>query len=75
MLGAAAALLEEVGARVHNYYVPDPSLRERAVAEARAALGDATFEEAWARGRQVSFEQAVEYALGPDAARGNSVPR
>ena len=35
LLGTAEALLEEVGARVHNYYAPDPSLRERAVAEAR----------------------------------------
>ena len=75
LLGAAEALLEEVGGRVHNYYVPDPSLRERAVAKAQAVLGDAAFEEARAHGREMSFEQAVEYALGPDAARGNSVPR
>ena len=72
LLGAAEALLEEVGARVHNYYVPDPSLQERAVAEARAALGDATFEEARERGQAMTFDQAVEYALGADAARGDS---
>ena len=72
LLGAAEALLEEVGARVHNYYVPDPSLQERAVAEARAALGDATFEEARERGQAMTFDQAVEYALGADAARGGS---
>jgi tetratricopeptide (TPR) repeat protein len=63
LLGAAEALLEEVGARVYNYYVPDPSLRERAVTEARAALGETAFEEAWTRGREMSFEQAVAYAL------------
>ena len=68
MLGVAEALLKEVGARVHNYYVPDPSLRERAVAEARAVLGEATFEAAWARGREMSFEQAVAYALDADEA-------
>jgi predicted ATPase/DNA-binding XRE family transcriptional regulator len=67
-LGAAEALLEEVGARVHNYYVPDPSLRERTVAEARAGLDEAAFEETWARGREMSFEQAVEYALEREVA-------
>ena len=66
LLGASEALLEEVGARVHNYYVPDPSLQERAVAEARAILGEAAFEEARERGREMNFEQAVEYALEGD---------
>ena len=69
LLGTAEALLEEVGARVHNYYAPDPSLRERAVAEARAGLGAEAFEEAWGRGRRMSFDRAVEYALGVDAER------
>ena len=68
LLGAAEALLEEVGAAVYNFYQLDPSLRERAVAEARAALGDAAFEEAWARGRGMSFGQAVAYALEDDEA-------
>ena len=63
LLGAAEALLEQVGARVYNYYVPDPSLQERAIAEARAVLGEAAFEEARERGREMNFEQAVEYAL------------
>ncbi len=73
LLGAAEALLEEVGARVHNYYAPDPSLRERAVEEARAVLGEAAFNEAWVHGRDMGFEQAVGYALGADATRGDSV--
>ena len=68
LLGAAEGLLEEVGARVYNYYVPDPSLQERAVVEARAVLGDAAFESAWALGQEMSFEQAVEYALEDDEA-------
>jgi predicted ATPase len=75
LLGAAEALLEEVGARVHNYYASDPSLRERAVEEARAVLGEAAFNEAWVHGRDMGFEQAVEYALGADATRGDSVAR
>ena len=69
LLGAAEALLEEVGARVHNYYAPDPSLRERAIAEARAGLGATAFEEAWEWGRGMSFDRAVEYALGVDTER------
>ena len=69
LLGTAEALLEEVGARVHNYYAPDPSLRERTVAEARASLGAKAFEEAWGRGRGMSFDRAVEYALGVDTER------
>jgi non-specific serine/threonine protein kinase len=66
LIGAAEALLEEVGARVHKYYVPDPSLQERAVVEAYAALGDAAFEEARAQGQAMTFEQAVAYALEDD---------
>ena len=62
--GAAERLLQDTSALVYNYYVPDPSLRERAVAESRAALGDDAFEEARERGREMSFEQAVQYALG-----------
>ena len=62
-------MLEEVGARVHNYYAPNPSLRERAIAEARAGLGAKAFEEAWGRGRGMSFDRAVEYALGVDTER------
>jgi hypothetical protein len=63
LLGAADGLLRQVGAPVYNFYNPDPSLQERALAEARSILGEAAFEEAWARGREMTFEQAVEYAL------------
>lgn len=66
LLGAAEGLLEEVGARVYNQYMPDRSLQERAVAQARDVLGEAAFEEARERGREMNFEQAVEYALEDD---------
>ncbi|CAA9443199.1 MAG: hypothetical protein AVDCRST_MAG01-01-3849, partial [uncultured Rubrobacteraceae bacterium] len=69
LIGAAEGSVQEVGAAVYNFYRPDPSLRERAVAEARAALGGADFEEAWARGCEMSFEGAVGYALGGDRTR------
>ncbi len=68
LLGAAEALREEVGGHVHNYHVADSSLNQRAVAEARAALGGVAFEEAVERGRAMTFEQAVAYALQDDEA-------
>ena len=63
LFGVAEGLLKEVGATVYNYYFPDPSLKESALAETRAALGDTAFEEARDKGRAMTFEQAVEYAL------------
>ena len=69
LTGAAEGSAREVGAAVYNFYRPDPSLRERAVAEARAALGGAVFEEARARGYGMGFERAVGYALGGDRTR------
>jgi tetratricopeptide (TPR) repeat protein len=64
LLGAAQGLLEEVGARVYNYYLPDRSLYEGTVADIRSQLGDAAFEEARRRGRKMTFERAIQYALG-----------
>jgi hypothetical protein len=68
LIGAAEGSLREVGARVYNFYRPDSSVGERAVDQARAVLGDAAFEEARERGRMMTFEQAVKYALGDDKA-------
>ena len=70
LFGVAEGLLKEVGATVYNYYFPDPSLKESALAETRTALGDAAFEEARDKGRAMTFEQAVEYAL----ERGETSP-
>ena len=61
--GAAERLSHEAGAPVYNYYVPAPALRDQTAAGARAALGDAAFEEARGRGRGMSFEEAIRYAL------------
>ncbi len=63
LLGAAEGSLREVGAPVYNFYKPDPVLKERAEAGARATLGDAAFEEERERGLAATFEQAVRYAL------------
>ena len=42
---------------------PEPSVRDRPAAEARAVLDDASFEEVRERGKGMTFEQAVAYAL------------
>ena len=64
LIGAAEESLREVGAPVYNFYAPDPSLKERAAAEARAALGDAAFEELREQGRAATFEEAVRLGAG-----------
>jgi tetratricopeptide (TPR) repeat protein len=68
LLGAAERLLEEAGTSVYNYYKPDRSLYERITSNVRSRLGEGGFEEAWAEGRTMTFEQAVEYALERDTA-------
>ena len=61
-------MLEEAGTSVYNYYKPDRSLYERITSNVRSQLGEEGFEEAWAEGRTMTFEQAVEYALERDTA-------
>jgi predicted ATPase/transcriptional regulator with XRE-family HTH domain len=63
LLGAAETSLREVGALVYNFYVTDPSLRERTLSEAREALGEDVFEEMRARGEAMTFDDAVGYAI------------
>jgi hypothetical protein len=60
LLGASQALLKAMGT------VMDSGNRiqyERAVASARALVGDKAFERAWQEVRGRSREQAIEYAL------------
>jgi hypothetical protein len=68
LLGAAERLLEEAGAPVYNYYKPDRSLYERTTANVRSRLGEEGFEEARERGREMTVEQAVAYALNREDA-------
>ena len=72
LLGAAEGLLEVLGAPVYTYYKPDPSLYERTVSATRSRLGDVSFEEAREQGRNMGFEQAVEYALAHDEEKASS---
>ena len=60
LLGAAEALLEAVSAVLD---AEDRIPYEQGVASARAQLSEGEFAKAWAAGRAMSMEQAVEYAL------------
>ena len=66
LLGAAQCLREGGGGSAVYTYRPDRSLRERTMDTTRVLLGEPGFEEARERGRAMTFEQAVEYALGDD---------
>jgi predicted ATPase/DNA-binding XRE family transcriptional regulator len=63
LIGAAEGLHEAVGVPVYVYYEPHRSMYERTVAAVRSQLGGEAFEAARERGREMAFEQAVEYAL------------
>lgn len=60
LFGASEALREAIGASVLPYYRGE---YERGVAAARAPLGEAAFAAAWAEGRAMTMEQAIEFAL------------
>jgi tetratricopeptide (TPR) repeat protein len=59
LLSAAPNLREEIGAAM-NTYVREG--RERHLSELRAVLGDTAFEEYYAKGRTMSFREAVDFA-------------
>ncbi len=60
LFGAGEALRGAVGASVLPFYRAD---YERGVDAARAGLDEQSFAEAWARGRAMTLEEAVGYAL------------
>jgi hypothetical protein len=62
--GAAAAARAAIGAEV---WPVERGAYEQCLAEARAALGDAGFEAAWAAGLALTWEQGAAEALGEDA--------
>jgi predicted ATPase/class 3 adenylate cyclase len=65
LFGAGESLREAIGARMD---AADRADYEPHVAAARAALGDEAFAVAWAEGRAMTLEAAIEYALeAPDA--------
>jgi len=60
LLGAVDVQLQSLGAVLAT---EDRRPYERAIAQARAALGEEEFEQAWAQGRIMSMEEAIEYAV------------
>ena len=58
LFGAAEASREFL-----ERYLMERALLDRRVAEAKAQLGESTFEECWAEGRAMTLAQALEYAL------------
>ena len=65
LLGVAEVLR---GAIDYSLPLPDQTDYERSLTVVRAALSDAAFAAAWADGRAMTLEQAIEYALNvPDA--------
>jgi hypothetical protein len=63
LLGAAEALRKAIGASV---YEVDRADHERAAASIRSGSGAKGLDRAWAEGRAMTLEQAIEYALAPD---------
>ncbi len=60
LLGAAEALREAIGVPLPTY---DRADYDRAAEGARAAVTEPVFATAWAEGRAMTLEQAIEYAL------------
>ena len=63
LAGAAQALHETLGLPVYGYYAPYRTLHQRTLAKVEATLGAHGFESAIASGRELTVDQAVEYAL------------
>ena len=62
LLGAADAMREATGSPLHSYVLERPWY-DRAVAAARATLGDERYRQAWAAGRALSLDEATSEAL------------
>jgi len=66
LFGAAQALREGVGALPYQLTPEEESWREPYVAAARSQLGEDSWEEALVKGRAMSLEEAIEYALSTE---------
>ena len=61
--GAAKALRLEIGSPLSQ---ADQARHDQDVADARQAASEGAFAAAWAEGRAMTTEQAIEYALESD---------
>jgi predicted ATPase/DNA-binding XRE family transcriptional regulator len=66
LIAAAEWLHEAVGVPAYVYYESYRSLYEHTMAAVRSELGEGAFDEARERGREMTFVQAVAYALEGD---------
>jgi predicted ATPase/class 3 adenylate cyclase len=71
--GAAEALREREGLSLSKFDRANSGY-EQDLALVRSALDEATFDAAWAEGRALSFEQAVDYLLGEPMTLGGEEP-
>jgi tetratricopeptide (TPR) repeat protein len=71
LFGATEALCETLALHRALFDQPD---NDNSVASTRAAFGDAAFTAAWAEGRAMTLEQAVEYALAPEGQIDEKTP-
>jgi predicted ATPase/DNA-binding CsgD family transcriptional regulator len=71
--GAAEAQREQMGMALSAFDLA-ASGYERDLATVRSALDEAAFDEAWAEGRTMSPEQAIEYALEEPRASREAAP-
>jgi non-specific serine/threonine protein kinase len=72
LFGATEALRERTGSAIGT--TPFRKLRERYLALLHAQLEAEELAAAWAEGRAMTFEEAVEYALEPDEAPPTTPP-
>jgi DNA-binding CsgD family transcriptional regulator len=75
--GAAEALREQMGTYLSQFDLAQ-SRYEQGLADVRAALSEASFDAAWAEGRTMTSEQAIEYALEeppPDSETAHALTR
>ena len=63
LLGAAEALREQIGAEMSDYERVEYG---REVAALQDALDSGKFTALWDRGRMLTMDQAIDYALEPD---------
>jgi DNA-binding CsgD family transcriptional regulator len=71
--GAAEALLERIEATAYAH-APDRSLYQTQVSAARAQLDEEAWSVAWAQGKEMPLERAVEYALSDEEEPPTLVP-
>ena len=73
LLAAAGALLQAKGSGWLHALVPRAAHDDGLLAALRSRMGDAAFEQAWARGQSLGGSRAVEYALA-EASPGPTRP-